>query len=268
MLLRALRAAVTTLRAAGWRAFLLTYAYLVPIAVMLPRPDLVLIIGMALLNIVTFAIIRNLAAIGPSQAPALPEPVPVVPEDGLPPVRRPLPGPAGPADRNPRHALRQAARLSRPALRLALIQLTGYVAVALLFVMVGGDKLVMDERLTHSEQLVLAAGVTPLIGLVQGFLAVAAQRIAIEGDQRVLVAVWHSIRVARTAYGPMFALSLAEPLLLVAEIAVGPSVAVSVFAAVAHPLLRLFVIAALNQVYAEGPRFDVPAAPAPGRPGR
>src|SRR5688500_5482191 len=69
VLFRALRAAVTTLRAAGWRALVLAFAYLVPIAVMLPRPDLLFIIGLALLNIVTFAVVRNLAAHRPPSVP-------------------------------------------------------------------------------------------------------------------------------------------------------------------------------------------------------
>jgi hypothetical protein len=265
VLFRALRAAVTTLRAAGWRAFALAFAYLAPIGVLLPRPELLLIIGLTLLNIVTFAVIRHLAAFRPRSFAPPGQGADEIDADRPPPPPS-RPGPIDASDRRPVQALRHAALLVRPALRLGLVQLCAYAGVAMLLLIAGGDQFVADENMTHHEQLILVAGLAPLIGLVLGFIALAAQHIAIEGDTRVVIAVAHSLRIARTSFGAMFALSLAEPALLVAELAVGPSLGTTLFALVAHPLLRLFVVAALNEVYADGPRFDVPLTPARTRP--
>jgi hypothetical protein len=117
------------------------------------------------------------------------------------------------ADQAPRHALRQAGKLARPALRLAIVQFLALYAALLGFLAVSGGRLDITEDLSLGDELMVLAGVIPLAALGDAFLYLAWQRIALEGDDRVLVAVSQSVRIARKHYGTLLVLVLAESLL-------------------------------------------------------
>jgi hypothetical protein len=256
VLFRVLRAALRTLRSAGWPALALGFLYLAALAIVLPSPGLLLFIGVAAQNVVTFALVRHLAAHRGLGAKG-DGPPPVTPtEQALGAGRGP--GPLAEADRSARHALRNAAYLARPAIRLALVQLVGALGIVMMLLAVGGERVLPDEHPSQAQIVRLMIGLVPVAALISAFIAVAPQRIAIEGDRRVIFAVLASIRIARSSYGTLFAVSLLEPLALLAEVAAGNSVPVRVVAVVVHPVLRLVVVAALNEVYAAAPALVVP----------
>lgn len=258
MLIRVLRQAMRTIRSAGWRGLAIASLYVVALAIVLPQPSVLLFVGMVAQNIVTFALVRQLAAHRGITAKL--DGPPRLTRTGAPATLGLGPGPVSDADKDVRTPLRAAGGLARSAMRLSMVQLFEVLAIVTLLLMIGGQRVLPDENPTHQQIVRVLIGVVPISALVTAFLTLAAQRIAIEGDPRVIVAVAHAIKIARSAYGTLFVLSLLEPLLLLAEVAAGDSLPVRIVALVLHPLLRLIVVAACNEVYAEGPSLVVPEA--------
>jgi hypothetical protein len=249
VLFRAVRDAVGALRSAGWRALgvALLYGPVVGLSFAAEEVPGLLFVALAVENIATFTVIRLLGAHRPAGVPEVAGPAA---DRGVPPV--------GTADRSLSRATAGAARLTRPALRLALVQLLVVFAALLILVSLAGTDLVTNENPSRQDRFVIAAGLAPLVALMSAFIALAPQRIALEGDQRVLVAVAHSLRIARIGFGPLLVLALGEQLVPFAQ-AVGPRhVAVNVAAAVAYPALQLVVVAARTEIYLTSPRLDVP----------
>lgn len=261
MLIRVLREALRTLRTAGWPAVGLAYLYLAAILIILPQPGLLLFLGLAAQNVVTFAVIRHLAShrgiTAKNDGPAL------LTRGGQPVGAARRPGPVGIPDRSARHAVRNAGQLARPAMRLALLQLAAAFVMVTVLRAVGGESVVSGDRPTDGEVVRLLTGLAPISALLLAFVALAPQRIAIEGDHRVVLAAFASIRIAKTSYGTLFALSLAEPVLVLGAVAADKSVPLRIAAIVVLPLVHLVVLAALNEVYAAAPALVLPGAPKP-----
>jgi len=260
VLIRVLRDAIRALRAAGLPAVGLAYLFLVIILVILPEPGLLLFLGVAAQFVVTFALVRYLAA--RRGIPAKQDGPPLMGRNGQPLRIARRPGPVGAADLSARHALRSAGQLARPAMRLALLQLIGALSMVVIALSIGGDNLIPSDRPTQAQVLRVMAGLVPVAALLLAFVSLAPQRIAIEGDHRVILAVFASIRIARASYGTLFALSIVEPLLVLAEVATDDAPALQIAAIVVHPLVHLVVVAALNEVYAAGPALVLPTTKA------
>jgi hypothetical protein len=242
-----LRRAVAAVRRAGPVAFALSLLAHLPALSLLLLPNGAL--GVAALvagNVVTFALVRVLAAHRPDR--------PAPPADGpqlVPPVDD--------SDRRATAALRRAARLWRPAITLTAIQILFFATALLMVVGLGHFDLsnASTEEAVHAARLA-ALGSLPVVTLLMAFVQLAPQRIALEGDPRVLVAAAHSVRIARTAYGALFVLAGTESALAVAGLVVAaPAVGVGLFALAV--LLRPFVLAVSTELYVAGPRLDVPA---------
>jgi hypothetical protein len=246
VLFRAVRDAVGALRSAGWRslAVALLYAPAVGLGFAVEKLPALLVVAFAVENIATFAVVRMLAAHRPAGVPELT-------------TGRRVP-PVGTADRSLGRASANAVRLTRPALRLALIQMLVVFSALLILVALAGADLVSSENPTRQDRILVVAGSGPIVALLSAFIALAPQRIALEGDERVLIAVAHSVRIARTVFGVLLVLALGEPLLALAQALAPGGVVVDVAAAVAYVVLQLVVVAARTEVYLEGPRLDVP----------
>lgn len=266
MLFRALRAGAGALRSAGWRALAIALLYLPALGLALSIGRFPAIAVFALIavftvdNIATFALVRLLGAHRPGGLPLPPGPstAPAIPSPEEPAQRRRATVPlVGTADRSPLHATGHALRLARPALRLAAVQLLGLFAALLVLLAMAGTDITSDEP-SRREALILVAASGPLVALIAAFIALAPQRIALEGDPRVLVAVAHSVRIARVYYGTLFAIAMVDPVVLIAQFAAGEGLVAVLTAAVVHTLLRLLLVAACTEVYLEGPRLDVP----------
>lgn len=265
MLFRALRAGAGALRLAGWRALTIALLYIPAdgFALAVGRIQSVAVFGLIAVvtvdNIATFALVRLLGAHRPGGLP-LPAGPPTTPGADPAPRRRGTVPPVGTADRSPLRATANALALARPALRLGAVQLLGLFAALLVLVAIAsiGGTTIVSEEPTRRQTLVLFAASGPLVALVAAFIALAPQRIALEGDPRVLVAVAHSVRVARVFYGTLFTISMVDAVVLLAQIAAGEGLLVFLTAAVVHTLLRLLLVAAATEVYVAGPRLDVP----------
>lgn len=258
MLIRILRDALRTLRRAGWPVAGLAALHLLTVAVVLPEPGLLLFIAAAAQNVVTFALVRHLAA-HRGIAPKADLPAPTT-RAGKPILAWRRPGPLTDADRSARQALRGAAYLARPAMRLALVQIVMVLAMVTVLFAFAGDSLNSGDPPTHAQIVRLLAGAVPLAALFAAFIAVAPARIAIEGDHRVVLAAIHSIRIARTSYGPMFVFALVEPLMAFGFTALRDRTVAQIALIAAYAPLHLVVVAALNEVYAAGPALVPPGA--------
>ena len=269
MLFRAVKDGARVLRSAGWRVLGLAALYLVflPFAVLAPATlTYGFLVVLTVDNIVTFAVVRVLGA--HRDVPPIPETqaesepgaarTAVVPDGGAAARVRDARAVSS-ADRAPGRALRQAGKLARPALRLAFVQLLALYAAVLGFVAVSRGRLDLTDDLTRRDELLVLAGVIPLAALCDAFLFLAWQRIALEGDERVLVAVSQSVRIARRQYGTLLVLVLAESLLQIPVALADEHAAMIAAMFVAGSLVRLLTMAAANEVYAAGPRLDVPA---------
>ena len=261
MLRDALRHGLRAVRSAGWRAYalgLLSYGPVVT-ADLLDSPLLV-VATFVLQIIVGFALIRLLGAWRPEPVPAPPQ----VDDQGrrVLTARRPGP-PLGPADAGVGGALTSAFRLWRPAVSFAgLVVLAQLGALLTVFALSGG------QAAEYEPDVVLLAAL-PVSALFLAFVALAPQRIALEGEPRVLVAAAHSVRIARTAYGVLLLLTIVEPAvtalggLLVPDkspplgLAIGVGAAVLVVAAG----IQVVTTAVANEVYLAGPRLDLPVDP-------
>lgn len=255
MLIRLLREGLRTLRKAGWAALGLASLRVAALSIILPAPNFLLFVGVTAQNVVTFGLVRFLAARRGIEAK----------RDGPAQLSRagvPLPAPRGPgpvdtADTNAWRALRNGGALARSGMRLAIVQLIVVTAISMLVLALGGDR-VLTEDGSQAELVRLLAGLVPVAALLTAFVAVAPQRIAIEGDERVILAVAQSMKISRTAYGTLFAVSLLEPLALLVYVAIGGSLALQIAGLLLFPVLHLLVVATLNEVYAEAPALVPP----------
>ena len=83
----------------------------------------------------------------------------------------------------------------------------------------------------------------------------------------VLVAAAHSVRIARTAYGALLLLTVAEPLVAVASALAlpekhPPAARIAVVGGLSLAIatvVKVVVTAVANEIYATGPRLDLPA---------
>jgi hypothetical protein len=187
-------------------------------------------------------------------------PVPQVDEQGrrvLPPQR--TGPPLADADRSPRVALRNAGLLWRPAISLVGLHLLVGLAAVMAAVALSGGRIV--DYSPAAQRL----GVLPLSALFTTFVVLAPQRVALEGDPRVLVAAAHSVRIARTAFGLLLLLTAVEPLLdvLSALALPGEHPPVGRIAAVVGAVVVLGTAASLvttaiaNELYLTGPRLEL-----------
>jgi len=260
MLLTAMRRGAVAVRRAGWStaALVLLAALpdLIPTSGLAEGVQVLLFPVVGLLRTVVFlAIIRLLGAHRPEPVP----PPPTVGDSGVRVVQMSVVAPVSDADRSVSIAIRHALLLGRPALRLfGLSLLATLAAAALAFGLVvanGTDATELDSR---DPLLVVPPAL--LIALLLTFVAVADQRVALEGDPRVLLAAAHSVRIAGVAFGSVFGLVL----LAAAAGTIGSLLPYGVDGlpyqlprVVIGAVIQLYVVAALNEVYLAGPRADL-----------
>lgn len=258
MLRESFRDGLAAVRGAGWRApalAVLSYAPLVGFGAI--AGGNLLLVGYVLHVVVLLALVRVLGASRPEPLP----PAPQVDEQGRRVMPPPRPGPATTvADRSPVTALRNAGRLFRSSVSLAGLFLLAQVGAAIVAVVLSGGKI--GEYSTTAQ----AIAVLPVTALFVAFVTLSAQRVALEGDTRVLVAAAHSVRIARTNYGLLLLLTIAEPVIAVGILlgAGGEGVPGSRVVAVASvglllaSVVKVVVTAVSNEVYLRGPRLDLP----------
>jgi hypothetical protein len=253
------RLGLSAIRAAGWRGPLLAvvgYVPLVGLASVLPGA---FVVGLWLHVVVLVALARVLGAWRPAPLPE----VPLTDDEGRRIVLPKKPGPpVTDADRSPVVALRNAFRLGRPALSLTGLFLLAGFAAGLAAVALSGGRIA-----EYSDNVQLAA-VLPMSALFTAFVVLATQRVALEGDPRVLVAAAHSVRISRTNFGVLLLLSVAEPAVAAAgtlafpgDDVLRPGVAVTLAVAAA---VKVLVTAIGNEVYLAGPRLELPVDAASG----
>ena len=255
------RLGLAAIRAAGWRAPLTALLGYVPLLGGGFAGGPLLLVGLVLHVVLLLALVRVLGAWRPEPLP----PIPRVDEEGR---RVAVPLRQGPpvtdADRSPFAAIRNAARLARPALVLTGLFLLAGLGASLVVVALSGG------RLAEYGPVAQVATVLPVTALFTAFVVLATQRVGLEGDPRVLVAAAHSVRIARTAYGVLLLLSIAEPAVATAATLALPEdppssqlVYVATATVLAAAAVKVLVTAVANEVYLAGPRLDLPAEPAP-----
>ncbi|HVF20608.1 MAG TPA: hypothetical protein VNA14_10235 [Mycobacteriales bacterium] len=260
MLLTALRQGTTAVRRAGWPAYAVALLAALPDLVPTTEDSAPITVALApivgLVRTVLFlGLIRVLAAHRDEPVP----PPPAVDASGVRVVSSSVVEPAGEDDRRVRFALRRAAMLGRPALRLFALSLLGaFGAFALWALLCAAAGLEIKD--VGSRDPVAVVPLTLLTALLFSFIALADQRVALEGDARVLLAAAHSVRIAGVAFAAVFGLVL----LASSPSAVGSLLPHDV-GALPWQLLRivggawvqLVALAALNEVYLAGPRADL-----------
>jgi hypothetical protein len=263
VLATAFRDGLAAARRAGWRAFVVALLSYVPVVVLGSLlGGALLVVGLVLHFVGTFALARVLAAF---RTAPLPDP-PQVDELG----RRVLPprvfGPrVTPADAAVGTALRNAWRLWRPAVRVSGLYLLAGVASTLTVLALSGG------RFAEYGPTAQVVAVLPVSALFTAFVLLATQRVALEGDTRVLVAAAHSVRIARTAYGVLLLLAVAEPAVAVGGSLLVPGkspplgrvAAVGLGTVLLAAFVKVVVTAVANEVYVHGPRLDLPAPDVP-----
>ena len=259
MLRAAVRDGLAAARAAGLRAYAVAVlSYLPAVGADLTGNILLVLAGLIVQVVVSFALIRVLGAFRPVPVPAPPQ----VDDQGrrvLPP-REPGP-PLTAGDRRVRVALRNAFALWRPGLSFTGLVLLAQVGALLAVLALSGGKA------TDYSSNVLLLSAVPVSALFMAFLLLAPQRIALEGETRVVVAVAHSVRIARTTYPLLLLLTVLEPLLMaLAALLVpdkDPSLALAAGvgggAALLASVLQVLTTAVANEVYLAGPRLELPA---------
>lgn len=259
MLRTAVRDGFAAARAAHVRAYAVAVLSYLPVVGAELTGNVALVLAAIIVQVVvSFALVRVLGAFRPVPVP----PPPQVDETGrrvLPPRQ---PGPAlTPEDRRVGVALRNAFALLRPALSFTALVLLAQIAALLAVMALSGGKAV-----DYSPNVLLLAAV-PVSALFMAFLLLAPQRIALEGETRVIVAVAHSVRIARTAYPVLLLLTVVEPLLMGLAALLVPdkdpplalAAGVGAGAALVASLLQVLTTAVANEVYLAGPRLELPA---------
>ncbi|HVF20900.1 MAG TPA: hypothetical protein VNA14_11760 [Mycobacteriales bacterium] len=265
MLATAFRNGLATARAAGWRGYALALLSYVPVVAAEASGNVaVAALTLVVQVVVVLALIRLLGAY---RAEPVPPPA-QVDEQGRRVLPPPNPGPPlGDADRRVGGALRNALRLGRPALAMSGLILLAQVAAVFTIIALSGGKAV-DYSAT-----VLLLTALPVSALFLAFILLAPQRIALEGETRVLVATAHSVRIARSAYGVLLLLTIVEPAvtsvgsLLVPDKdpPIGLLVGVGSVTLLVAAVLQVVTTATANEVYLSGPRLDLPADPGEAR---
>lgn len=261
MLATAFRHGLAAVRAAGWRAYALALLSYAPVAVAEAIGNVaVTVVTLVAQVIVLLALIRLLGAYRREPVPPPAE----VDDQG----RRVL-GPANPgpmvseADRRVRTALRNAFRLWRPAVSMSgLILLTQVAALLTVIALSGGRAVEYDPKI-----VLLAA--LPVSATFLAFIVLAPQRLALEGETRVLVATAHSVRIARTAYGALLLVTVVEPLAVALgtlpvpdkDPALSTVLGFGAATVVVAAVLQVVTTAVGNELYLSGPRLDLPADP-------
>ena len=206
-------------------------------------------------TILVLALIRSLAAhradpIGPP---------PAVDASGVRVVSLSVVEPVGDPDRDVRIALRNAARLARPALRLFGLSLLATLAAAVVtFGMLSAGDTDVAELSSRAAVAVVPHGL--ISALLITFVALADQRVALEGDPRVLLAAAHAARIAGAMFGTVYGLTLlaAAPGVVGALLPHGvDGLPLQLVRVVVGAGIQLLVVAALNEVYVRGPRADI-----------
>jgi hypothetical protein len=158
-------------------------------------------------------------------------------------------------------ALRRAAGLRYGLLRFALLDLVIIVTATLLVLPLAESVLRRADELTNREQFQVTLPITLVAALLQSFVAVVPQRMALRRDPRVMIAIAHSVRVARWQFGALFGLTVLQlvPIVSVSgldayDVAAAAQVTVL---AVAVPV-QLLCAAWLNEAYLRGPALELP----------
>ncbi|HEV2890533.1 MAG TPA: hypothetical protein VGX28_09165 [Frankiaceae bacterium] len=259
MLRESWRHALAAARAASWRAPLLAVVSYVPLLALAPLAGgQLLVVGLVLHVIVLLALVRVLGAWRPAPLP----PVPEVDEQGRRVAAPPRPGPpTTDADRGPATSLRNAWRLGRAAVSLTGLYLLAQVGAIATATALSGGRFLSDYSPVTQTMVAL-----PVAALFLTFVALAPQRVALEGDPRVLVAAAHSVRIARSSYGVLLALTVVEPLVAVGvllggagdDVPTGRAVAVAGAGLVAATVGKVLVTALSNELFLRGARLDLP----------
>ena len=261
MLATAFRNGLATARAAGWRGYALALLSYVPVAAAEATGNVaVAALTLVVQVVVVFALIRLLGAHRAEPVPPPPE----VDEEGRRVLLPPKPGPPlSVLDQRVGGALRNALKLARPAVSMAGLILLAQVAAVFTIIALSGGKAV------EYSSTVLLLTALPVSALFLTFLLLAPQRIALEGETRVLVATAHSVRIARTAYGALLLLTVLEPAVTSAGSLVVPDkdpplgllAGVGGATVVVAAALQVVTTAMANEIYLTGPRLDLPADP-------
>ena len=260
MLITAVRQGAGAVRRACWPAYAVALVAALPDLV--PTSDDAAPITVALAPVVGLirtvlflGLIRLLAANRHEPVP----PPPAVDATGVRVVSASVVEPVGDADRSVRFAMRRAMMLGRPALRLFALSLLGALgAFALWAALCSAAGL--EIRDIGSRDPVAVVPLTLLTALLLSFVALADQRVALEGDPRVLLAAAHSTRIAGVAFAAVYTLVLVAN----APSAVGSLLPHDVDALpwqglriVLGAWVQLLAVASLNEVYVAGPRADL-----------
>jgi hypothetical protein len=260
VLLTALRDGASAVRRAGWPAY--AVALLCALPDLMPSTGAAAPVEVALFPIVglirTVVFLALIRVLGAHRTEPVPPP-PAVDASGIRTVSLSIAPQTGEGDRRLRPALRSAVLLSRPALRLFGLSLLGTTAAIVIWVViVSGSGLELDD--IGSRDPVGVVPIALLSALLLSFVALADQRVALEGDPRVLLAAAHSVRIASVSFAAVYALVL---------LASAPGVAGALLPQGVDGLpwqltritlgagLQLLVLAALNEIYLAGPRADV-----------
>jgi hypothetical protein len=158
-------------------------------------------------------------------------------------------------------ALRRAAMLRYGLLRYALLDVVVVLCATVLVLPLAGDLLDRAEELSTREQFELTVPITLVAALLQAFVAVVPQRMALRRDPRVMIAVVHSVRVARWQFGVLFGLTLLQlvPLMSVSALyAYDLSVVAQAAVLVLAVPVQLLCAAWLNEAYLRGPALELP----------
>jgi hypothetical protein len=215
---------------------------------------------LALLDIlVAVALVRLLVSVR-RPTPARPAPVD---DDGKPVVGLRVSAPVDAADSRPMTAVRRVVALRWSLVRVLFIDWLILLASAVVVIPLAGDVFTGDpDDIAARDQTVALLGVTLVVVLLTSFVAVVPQRLALDGDPRVLLAVAHSVRVSRTAFAAMFGcVLLAQLPFAVASVldAYDRPVATRVATVLLAVPAQLLATAWLTEVFLRGPRLDVPA---------
>ena len=261
MLATAFRNGLAAVRAAGWRAYALGLLSYAPVAVaQAARNVAVIVLTLVVQVIVLFALIRLLGAYRPEPVPPPAE----VDDQGRRVLGPPNPGPPlTPDDRRLGVALRNALRLWRPAVSMSGLILLAQVAALLTVIAISGG------RVGDYSPTVLVLAALPVSATFLAFIVLAPQRLALEGETRVLVATAHSVRIARTAYGALLLITIVEPLAMALGMLPVPDKDPALATVAGFGAATVLVTAALqvlttavgNELYLTGPRLDLPADP-------
>ena len=248
MLRSAVTGAVRTVRRAGPRALLLA----VLLAGVEVAPTLVSVLLLPLTVLLSLGLVRLLGAWRDDGVP----PPPQVDDTGRRVAPTSVTPPVGEPDRRVRGVLAALPRLAPPAVRLAAVSVLLALGVVTITLGLAGG---ISESPTAEEIRRVQLPFALLLTVTQTFIALAPQRIALEGDPRVVLALAHSVRVARAHFPALLAVESTLLLAALPTLLFEVGLAGRLVQLVAGTLLLPLVVAAETEIYLRGPRLDVPA---------